>query len=193
MLSISHEPKPRRQIIILSASLGAVLGLVAAGWLFFMHTSAHPNIRAAAGRSKSPRAVIVDSHQPLPPYRLEGLDHQEIPTDELRRGRVLLVYLTTSCNPCIKEAEIISRLQPSVPSDVHIYGVYIESSAQVATFIKAFDLKFPALLDVDTQLAKSLDVHFFPSKYFLENGVITEIWHGTTQEEDKLRQHLNIK
>jgi peroxiredoxin len=181
-----------RRIITPAACFGVAIGLVAAGWLLSRYISARPDTEADDKRGL-PQAVISNANQMLPPYRLADLNGQEIPTDKLRHGRVLLIYLTTGCAPCTKEAELISRLQQGISLDIHIYGVYIERPAQVATFIKEFDLKFPMLIDVDAQLAKSLDVHYFPSKYFIEDGIIKEIWHGMTEDEAKLRQRLNIE
>jgi peroxiredoxin len=180
------------RIIKLSAGLGIVAGLIVVGWFLTKHISAHPNA-AADGKSRPPAPVIVNVNQPLPPYRLADLNDQEVPADRLRRGRVLLVYLTTSCEPCIKEAEIISRIQQSTPPDIHIYGIYVERPAQVLSFIKTSGVKLPALVDVGTQLAKALDIHYFPSKYFIEDGVITEIWYGITKDEAKLRRRLDVE
>ena len=44
-----------------------------------------------------------------------------------------------------------------------------------------------------SQLARSLDIHYFPSKYLVEDGVITKVWRGATQDEAELRQQLGIK
>jgi hypothetical protein len=49
------------------------------------------------------------------------------------------------------------------------------------------------LVDMSAQLAKSLDIHYFPSTYLIEDGVIIYVWRGATQDEAELRRRLNIK
>jgi peroxiredoxin len=129
----------------------------------------------------------------MPDHRLIGLDGQALPADELRQGRVLFVYLTTNCEPCIKEVEVISRLHRDARSALRIYGISIDRPAQINTFIEEFDLKFPIFVDENARLAKSLDIHHFPSKYYVEDGVITKIWRGRTKDEATLRHELSIE
>jgi peroxiredoxin len=180
----------RKRTVIVSAVVGALVALAASAWFFAAQRNTH---NPKEGTGKASVEEFTTSAQLLPPYRIANLEQQEIPTDELRRGRVLLVYLTTSCEPCIKEVGTISRLHRDAPSDLRIYGISFERPAQVATFVKEFDLKFPVLIDMSSQLARSLDIHYFPSKYLVEDGVITKVWRGATKDEAALRRQLNIQ
>jgi thioredoxin-like negative regulator of GroEL len=49
------------------------------------------------------------------------------------------------------------------------------------------------LVDMSAQLAKSLDIHYFPSTYLIKDGVIIYVWRGATQDEAELRRRLNFK
>jgi peroxiredoxin len=180
----------RKQIVIVSAVVGVLVALAASAWFFATQQNTGKQ-KERAGRASVEE--FTTSNQPLPAYRIANLEQQEISADELRHGRVLLVYLTTSCEPCIKEVAAISRLHRDAPPDLRIYGISFERPAQVTTFAKEFDLKFPVLIDMSSQLARSLDVHYFPSKYLVENGVITKVWRGTTKDEADLRRQLNIQ
>lgn len=181
----------RSRIIIISAGLGALAVLAVSLWLFSRRPGEQPP-EAGAGRGRPPAEATSALRQTLPPYRLASLEQHELSADELRRGRVLLVYLTTGCDPCIKEVEVVSRLHRDAPADLRVYGVGIERPAQLATFVKEFDLKFPVLVDMGSQLARSLDIHHFPSKYLVEDGVITRVWRGATRDEADLRRQLNM-
>lgn len=108
-------------------------------------------------------------------------------------GHVLLVYLTTSCDPCVKGGVVISHLQRDAPPDLRVYGVSIERPAQIGTFVNEFDLKFPMLVDVGSQLARAIDIHHFPSKYLVEDGVITKEWRGKMGDETALRRQLGLR
>lgn len=178
----------RSHITILVAA--AVFG--ATGVLFTTQVSTG---RQAKGISKdqAPTGLIPTSRSPLPAHRLASIDQQEPQLGELSRGRVLLVYITTSCEPCIKEVKSISRLQALKPTDLRIYGVSFERAEQVATFVKAQDLKFPVLIDTNALLARSLDVRYFPSKFLVEDGAITKMWRGITTDEPELYRQLNLQ
>jgi peroxiredoxin len=180
----------KKQTVVVSAVAGALVALAAAAWFFAVQLNTR---RSEGGTARASVAEFTTSNQPLPAYRIANVEQQEIPADELRHGRVLLVYLTTSCEPCIKEVETISRLHQDAPADLRIYGISFERPAQVATFIKEFKLKFPVLIDMSSQLARSLDIHYFPSKYLVEDGVITKVWRGATKDEADLRRQLKIQ
>lgn len=178
----------RKQITL----FGTVVVLAALTGFFVIRPAAH-NRAEESGKAEAGVGLLHTSLQPLPDYRLTRLDRQEVPADELRQGRVLLVYLTTNCDPCIKEAEVVSRLYRDVPPGLRVYGISIERPAQIDAFVKEFNLQFPMLVDVGSQLARSLDLHHFPSKYLVEDGVITKVWRGKTQDEAALRHQLGIE
>lgn len=181
-------PTLKNRFAIISLVLGVVIAAV------ILYLARRPQEQQASGRNKAFEATSEGQKQPLPAYRLATLrDQKELSPDELRRGRVLLVFLTTGCGPCIKELDVVSRLYHDSPPDLRVYGVGIERPAQLETFVKEFDLKFPILVDMSAQLAKSLDIHYFPSTYLIEDGVIVHIWRGATQDEAELRRRLNIK
>src|SRR6185369_2340169 len=54
--------------------------------------------------------------------------------ENLIKGRVLLVYLTTSCEVCKKEISNMSQARKSVDSQVAIYGILGENPQSVIKF-----------------------------------------------------------
>lgn len=181
-----------KRIMFFPAAVGALVVLIGAALLFALRPATFKRAEGAS-KHKPPAAAEQTAGQPLPKYRLAELNQRELSPDELRQGRVLLVYLTTSCEACIKDLDVVTRLQRDAPSDLRIYGVSVERQAQVETFIKEFDLSFPVLLDIGGGLARGLDIHYFPSKYLVEDGIITRTWRGATQDEAGLRQQLGMK
>jgi peroxiredoxin len=180
----------KNRFAIFSFAVGVLVALA----LIILYLAMRPREQQASASNKAFEATSEGQKQPLPAYRLATLkDQKELSPDELRRGRVLLVFLTTGCGPCIKELDTVTHLYRDAPPDLRIYGVGIERPAQIETFVKEFDLKFPILIDMSAQLAKSLDIHYFPSTYLIEDGVIIYIWRGATQDEAELRRRLNIK
>src|SRR5438105_1831512 len=113
---------PHSRLIQLSACSGAFMIIIGAAWFYVMQTRAHPGGAGLWG------LVGADSNvnRPLPDCHLVDLEQHEISADELRKGQVLIVYLTTDCDHCIKEAGTIFRLRHDAPPDLRIYGVTIE-------------------------------------------------------------------
>jgi peroxiredoxin len=169
-----------------------VLVIIAAAGFFTVRHTAQKH-KEAAGAERASVGLVSTTQRPLPDHRMVGCDMREVPADALNRGRVLIVYLTTGCDPCVEEAGVISRLHRDAPSDLKVFGVGVERPAQLATFVKEFDLKFPVLVDVGSQLARSMEIHHFPSKYLVEDGVITKEWRGKTKDEAALRRQLGLQ
>jgi peroxiredoxin len=169
--------------------MGMLVVTLALAYLFAVMTAGKPTIAPPRPPSEMP----ISTRRPLPAYRLTDSDQRELNVDELRKGRVLIVYLTTDCTPCVKEAEVISRLRRDTPPDFHIYGVALENRARLMEFAEKLNLPFPLLSDAGGQLAASLDTKYFPSEYLVEDGIITKIWYGRTRDENELMTQLNIK
>ncbi|HWS87134.1 MAG TPA: TlpA disulfide reductase family protein [Pyrinomonadaceae bacterium] len=164
---------------------GVLAALVASVWLSTSRLNASDKGGSSAG-------ALATSRRPLPSHRLLDLNRQEVAADDLSRGRVLLVFMTTSCEPCVEEAKIIARLHAAAPPGLKIYGVSFERPAQVATFVKEFDLKFTMLTDANAQLIRALDIHHFPTTLLLEDGLITAARRGVTRDEADLYRQLGI-
>lgn len=191
-----------KKVILLTVVVGILISATLA--VFLLRTSAHrevgnaqpdnaqpSNTQAGEGtRVLSPEPETIE--RPLPETQLTDLEGQQIPSDELRRGSYLLIFMTTGCSPCIDEANAVSRLVRDSPSSVRVYGVGVERPAQVAAFVKKFDLKFPFLLDKESGLRQSLDVRRFPTKFLVENGIIKKAWYGKTPDEARLRGQLAL-
>lgn len=181
-----------KKLVLLAVTAGILLSAILA--VLLLKTSAQKtSARAAAdGRSRvlSPEARTID--KPLPDAPLTDLEGREVSADELRRGRYLLVFLTTGCSPCVDEADNISRLLQGDTSQARVYGVGIEASARVAGFVKEHDFKFPVLLDKASGLRESLGVHIFPSKFLVEDGVVKKAWYGKAPDEAILRSQLAL-
>jgi peroxiredoxin len=185
-----------KKMIISSAVVGLLLSASLVVLLF--RTSAQQELGASAQRETSVGSRVLSPEpktieKPLPETRLADLEGREIPSDELRRGRALIVFLTSGCVPCIDEANAISRLLQNGPSPLRVYGVGVERPGQVANFVKEYDLKFPVLLDKDLGLKQSLDVRIFPSKFLVEDGIVKKAWYGKAQDEAKLRSQLALE
>jgi peroxiredoxin len=115
--------------------------------------------------------AVVISGQPLPQTELLDLDGKNVQSDKLRKGKVMLVFLTTGCGACQKELTLLSRVDGEISDKVRVYGIGVENRDQIESFIQANEFKTKVLLDKDGKLMKSLSVKYFPTKFLLEDGV----------------------
>lgn len=167
----------------------ALAALASSVWLVAAQKEARPR-SAAAGQPGGAVGPTETSGQPLPAHSITDTGGREVAPEELSRGRVLLVYLTTQCRPCVEQVEIISRLHAANPRDLRVLGVSFERPAEVEAFVKERGLKFPVLIDKDARLARALELHYFPTALLLEAGKITKTWRGVTRDESELYRQL---
>lgn len=129
--------------------------------------------------------------------RLPAMKSQDFQTkigydNNIRHGKVLLVYLVTGCAGCQKEAEILSQSGFLKDNDVKIYGIADENSDALKSFIQTYNFKFPILLDEYGKFKKDLDIKYFPANFVLEDGIIVKGWFGNPKDKEDLHKKLNL-
>ena len=63
---------------------------------------------------------MMQRGRPLPDYQLFDLERNSLTADDLRRGRVLLIFLMTNCEECKKEVTLISQLDREMPPGLRV-------------------------------------------------------------------------
>lgn len=123
--------------------------------------------------------------KPLPAAQLVDDSNQKLPDSELRRGRLVLVFITTDCDACLKESEFL-RTVVGKHSDIPFYGVVSFGDKEISLRQGKDKFPFKLLYDEHRQLAGSLGIVRVPIKLFVEDGIIKKSWGGATvDDEDK--------
>src|SRR6185295_6666362 len=104
----------------------------------------------------------------LPQGTLINLRSNHDEYQEVAKGKVLLVFLTTDCDACKKEIVNVSQAIPSLVSKVRVYGVFIEKREYVKPFMQENDIEFPILLDHGARILKQLGFSLMPTKVLLQ-------------------------
>jgi peroxiredoxin len=127
-------------------------------------------------------ALPTGTGKPLPSAQLVDESNQVLPDSELRRGRLILVFVTTDCDACDKESEFL-RTVVGKHSNMPFYGVV--SFGDKESSLREGKDKFPfkLLYDEHHQLAGSLGIARVPIKLFVEDGLIKKSWGGATIDE----------
>lgn len=163
----------------------AILGMVLSCFLYYFYFW-NDNERFAL-----PGAIEI-SNEPLPTTKLRRFDDDTDYSEKIKTGKVLLIFLTTGCNACQKEVNLVSKNYPKLSPKIQIYGVGIEEKGKILTFVDKYQIQFPILIDDKAELFRQLRVKYFPTKFLIEDGIITRTWFGNFPDEDRLFQDLQI-
>jgi hypothetical protein len=118
----------------------------------------------------------------LPPARFIAPDEKALADDSWRKGKVVLVMVTTSCDACLLEAQFL-RGVVGKRNDVKFLGV-LSFEQDGASLQKAQSIfPFPVVRDDGMALMMGLGVTGVPIKIYLENGVVKQTWGGASMSE----------
>lgn len=108
----------------------------------------------------------------------------------IRSGKVVLVFVTSDCDACKREAEFLKNVVGNNDA-VNFYGVisYGDKKSSLAEAEKIFPFK--VYYDEGFKLAGALGINRVPVKMFLEDGAIKKAWGGATTDEEKQAAFLN--
>ncbi len=134
-----------------------------------------------------------------PDFTLRDLDGQAHQLTELRGRPVLINFWATWCAPCrLEMPTLVSRYQqsqaaPSGGAGLEILAVAINSTPDtVMAFRKEFGLRFPVLLDTDSQILNRYQVGAIPTSYLVDRaGTVRWIQVGVWTDA-LLREKLGL-
>src|SRR6266498_1294964 len=116
-------------------------------------------------------------HKYIPQARLVDVSGNFLQDNELRRGKVILVLLSSECEACLKDGQFLKAVI-SKYSNIRFYGALLFWSEITVDHIED---KFPMKLfyDQDALLRHGLGVKSTPMKIYLEDGDVKKVWVGT--------------
>lgn len=134
-------------------------------------------------RNRNKPAEPVNSGNSLPSADLVNESNQVLADSQLKNGRVILVFMSSNCDACMRESEFLKGIV-SKRADVRFYGVISFGDMDSLQEAKG---KFPfeVYYDRGFKLAGQLGIKKVPIKIFVDNGVIKKSWGGATVDEKK--------
>jgi hypothetical protein len=144
--------------------------LFCAGFVFFYD-------RIQRSQSADPDSSKSFINKPLPTARLVEMTGVNVDEQIIRKGRVVLVFVTPECEACLVEGRFLKTLLGR-RSDVTFFGVVpfgkTIGSQQAAE--KMFPFK--VFYDDSNILAQAIGINRVPVKIFLDDGIIKKGWIG---------------
>ena len=168
--------------------IGSILIAIFCVSLYFFNRGARKNL------PKQP--LILTSaviNQPLPNANLVNISGKRLDDGKLRRGRAVLVFTLTDCEPCDQENDFLKTLIGSREDVGFFYVIPFGNKDQVLKSAKS-KYAFETFFDEGSMLSRSLQVYEVPLKVFLEDGVIKKTWREATvnkQRQDEFRDWLS--
>jgi thiol-disulfide isomerase/thioredoxin len=159
--------------------IGSILIAVFCGSFFFFYQRAQRNL------PKQP--LILTSaviNQPLPKANLVNISGKQLDDEKLRRGKVVLVFTLTDCQPCDEENEFLKTVADSRKDVSFIYVIPFGNKDQVLKVAQS-KYAFETFFDDGSMLSRSLQVYQVPLKIFLEDGIIKKTWVEATVDNQR--------
>jgi thiol-disulfide isomerase/thioredoxin len=118
----------------------------------------------------------------LPPSSLVDLNGEPLKDDNLRSGRVMLVFLNPGCGACHTEIEFLKTVV-SKRDDLRYYGVASLGNARPDMEAEK-QSPFKVYNDQGSRLAIGLGITKIPVKVFVEDGLIKKVWGGASSSDE---------
>jgi peroxiredoxin len=135
---------------------------------------------------------VVTVNQPLPEINFVDYKDKANYNQELKQGRVLLIYIMTSCGGCQMEADIIAQSNLAKDSRIRIFAIANEDSNSLAGFSKNHSFEFSIFSDENDVFRKGLNITHFPTNFLINNGIIEKRWVGSPRNAEELYKKLEI-
>jgi hypothetical protein len=155
-------------------SIAGVIFFLAAvfciGFVFFYNRIQ----RSQAVPSDTSKSLI---NKPLPHAQLVDAYGARVDEEILRRGRVVLVFVTTDCDACRTETKFLQTVLGR-RKDVAFYGLVPFGTRPDSADATVKMFPFRIFYDEGNSFVSTLGINRVPVKVFLEDGIIKKGWIG---------------
>src|SRR5688572_4621960 len=163
---------------------GVILFLIAvfcAGFAFFYNRIQRSRADAPEEVTSAPKTDSSKSliDKPLPHGQLVDVRGTNVDEQILRKGRVVLVFLTPDCDACVTESNFLETVVAR-RKDVSYYGVVPFGGRPDSP--EAVEKAFPFRIFYDDSgtFVTTMGINRVPVKVYLEDGIIKKGWIGAT-------------
>lgn len=146
--------------------------------------------RQVAQSSSLTVEVEKKNETPLPDAKFFNLKNEILADDELRKGKVILVFVSPTCDACQSEGKFLKDLIHK-RDDVRFYGIVAFGKAKETLEVSESKFPFKMFYDAEALLTLNLKITKVPVKIYLEDGIIKKVWGGATITEDKKSEFIN--
>ena len=165
--------------------------LVGAGVWFSLNHS-----RALQGSNRTPVFTVTPRVPPsvglpAPDFTLVDMDGQAFQLSTFRGKPVVVNFWATWCPPCRAEMPLFEKYAQKYATDLVVVGVNeLESHETVQSFVAAFGIHFPIVLDARGEAALLYYTQSYPVTFFISADGILRAQHLGELNENLLVSYL---
>ena len=150
------------------------------GSFVYFYTRAQKRAQDQAEAAADARSAFG---KPLPEVHLVTPAGEKVDDQLLRKGKVVLVFMTPECDACHMEMDFLKTVM-NKRSDVSFYGI-ITFGRKVSSPTEAEGaFPFKVFYDDGFYLAPKLGINRVPIKLYLEDGVMRRSWGGASMNDE---------
>jgi hypothetical protein len=160
---------------------GVILFLAAvfsADFLFFY--SRMPGSQAEPAEVSKSKSLI---DKPLPHAKLLDIRGSKVDEQVIRKGKVILVFVTPDCDACVAETKFLQTLLEK-RKDVAFYGLIPFGRPPESPDVVEKTFPFTVFYDEGNSFVGSMGIDRVPVKVFLEDGIIKKGWIGAALTDE---------
>jgi peroxiredoxin len=137
----------------------------------------------------TPSDFVEITNEIFPEVKLNDLTKDIDYFDKIKNGKVLLMFFHSKCSACKRETDIINKAYYDLPSDIKVYGASFEDKEKLSDFVKDYQVKFP-VVQSGIEPFKQFQIRYFPTNFYIEDGIIKKSWVGTFKDEQELFEKI---
>lgn len=172
----------KKILLIIPCLIGVVTSFLI--FTFFLES-----LLTGTNATNAPSDFVEINNEIFPRVKLNNLTTDIDLFEEMMKGKVLLMFFLSDCSACKRETEFINKTYSTLPSDFKIYGISFEDKEKLLDFVKTNQVKFP-ILQSGIEPFKRFQVKYFPTNFYIEDGIIKKSWVGAFKDEQELLKKI---
>jgi len=154
-----------------------------AGFVYF-----YSRIQRSKAEPPEDSRSLID--KPLPHAELMDVNGARVDERLLRKGRVVLVFVTTDCDACAEESKFLQTVLDR-RKDVTFYGLIPFGPRPETPDEAAKMFPFKVFYDEGDSFVLTMGINRVPVKVFLEDGIIKKGWIGAVRTDEARTSFVN--
>jgi len=147
-----------------------------AGFFFFKSRIERSQAEAQPVETGEPSKSLINTPFPLGAQLVDS-DGAKVDEQILRKGRVVVVFITTDCDACLAEGKFLQTVIDR-RRDVTFYGLVPFGTRPNSSDEAQKAFPFRVFYDEANSFVMTMGINRVPVKVFLEDGIIKKGWIG---------------
>src|SRR5688572_6891559 len=169
-----------------------LVAVFCAGFVFFYNriqrSRAESKVETVEASVPEPPKSLIN--KPFPPAQLIDTSGAKIDEQLLRRGKVVVVFVTMDCDACETEGKFLQTVLDR-RKDVAFYGLIPFGPRPESAEAAAQKFPFKVFYDQNDSFVFSMGINRVPVKVYLEDGIIKKGWIGAVRTDQAKRSFVN--